>query len=178
VHFCLCLLPRDHFASLISNYGRDAVATDIVHQHSARLDYYKGFASFFKCCPLQWLSYLTPRNFTQFYSTKSERDLNLRKEYDNQMEYRKHLQAFIDRWRYNANRGMYFFVPLLSFILISVYVSRPGAVEDQNLGKGQSPLSSYFVDDYSRGDWLSFRSCSHLKKMKRRSLGEYLRDTD
>ena len=51
---------------------------------------------------------LDPRNFTQFYSTKSERDLNLRKEYDNQMEYRKHLQAFIDRWRYNANRGMCF----------------------------------------------------------------------
>ena len=45
------------------------------------------------------------RNFTQFYSTKSERDLNLRKEYEAQMEYRKHLQAFIDRWRYNANRG-------------------------------------------------------------------------
>ncbi len=45
------------------------------------------------------------RNFTQFYSTKSERDKNLRKEYDNQMDYRKHLQAFIDRWRYNANRG-------------------------------------------------------------------------
>jgi ATPase subunit of ABC transporter with duplicated ATPase domains len=45
------------------------------------------------------------RNFTQFYSTKSERDKNLRKEYENQMEYRKHLQAFIDRWRYNANRG-------------------------------------------------------------------------
>ncbi|KAF9569787.1 P-loop containing nucleoside triphosphate hydrolase protein [Agrocybe pediades] len=64
----------------------DAVATDIVHQHSGRLDYYKG-------------------NFTQFYSTKSERDKNLRKEYDTQMEYRKHLQAFIDRWRYNANRA-------------------------------------------------------------------------
>ncbi|KAF7367411.1 Protein gcn20 [Mycena sanguinolenta] len=64
----------------------DAVATDIVHQHSNRLDYYKG-------------------NFTQFYSTKSERDRNLRKEYDAQMEYRKHLQAFIDRWRYNANRA-------------------------------------------------------------------------
>ena len=44
-------------------------------------------------------------NFTQFYSTKSERDRNLRKEYDTQMEYRKHLQAFIDRWRYNANRA-------------------------------------------------------------------------
>lgn len=44
-------------------------------------------------------------NFTQFYSTKSERDRNLRKEYEAQMEYRKHLQAFIDRWRYNANRA-------------------------------------------------------------------------
>ncbi|ETW78354.1 ABC transporter [Heterobasidion irregulare TC 32-1] len=64
----------------------DAVATDIIHQHSGRLDYYKG-------------------NFTQFYSTKSERERNLQKEYDAQMEYRKHLQAFIDRWRYNANRA-------------------------------------------------------------------------
>ncbi|EGN92667.1 hypothetical protein SERLA73DRAFT_190661 [Serpula lacrymans var. lacrymans S7.3] len=64
----------------------DAVATDIVHQHSGRLDYYKG-------------------NFTQFYSTKSERDRNLRKEYETQMDYRKHLQAFIDKWRYNANRA-------------------------------------------------------------------------
>ncbi|KAF9056398.1 P-loop containing nucleoside triphosphate hydrolase protein [Panaeolus papilionaceus] len=64
----------------------DAVATDIVHQHSGRLDYYKG-------------------NFTQFYSTKSDRDKNLKKEYETQMEYRRHLQAFIDRWRYNANRA-------------------------------------------------------------------------
>ncbi|EJD04492.1 uncharacterized protein FOMMEDRAFT_122300 [Fomitiporia mediterranea MF3/22] len=64
----------------------DAVATDIVHQHSGRLDYYKG-------------------NFTQFYSTKTERDKKLQREYETQMEYRKHLQAFIDRWRYNANRA-------------------------------------------------------------------------
>ncbi|KAF8446446.1 P-loop containing nucleoside triphosphate hydrolase protein [Boletus edulis BED1] len=64
----------------------DAVATDIIHQHSGRLDYYKG-------------------NFSQFYSTKSERDRNMRKEYETQMDYRKHLQAFIDRWRYNANRA-------------------------------------------------------------------------
>ncbi|KAF8837948.1 hypothetical protein BDN67DRAFT_972272 [Paxillus ammoniavirescens] len=64
----------------------DSVATDIIHQHSGRLDYYKG-------------------NFTQFYSTKSERDRNMRKEYETQMEYRKHLQAFIDKWRYNANRA-------------------------------------------------------------------------
>ncbi|KIY63247.1 P-loop containing nucleoside triphosphate hydrolase protein [Cylindrobasidium torrendii FP15055 ss-10] len=64
----------------------DAIATDIVHQHSNRLDYYKG-------------------NFTQFYSTKSDRDANLKKEYEAQMEYRRGLQAFIDRWRYNANRA-------------------------------------------------------------------------
>jgi len=44
-------------------------------------------------------------NFTQFYSTKSERERNLKREYEAQMEYRKHLQAFIDRWRYNANRA-------------------------------------------------------------------------
>ncbi|KAJ7585676.1 P-loop containing nucleoside triphosphate hydrolase protein [Mycena floridula] len=64
----------------------DAIATDIVHQHSGRLDYYKG-------------------NFTQFYSTKSERDAHMMKEYLAQQEYRKSLQAFIDRWRYNANRA-------------------------------------------------------------------------
>lgn len=50
-------------------------------------------------------SYPFYSNFTQFYSTKTERDRNLRKEYETQMEYRAHLQAFIDRWRYNANRA-------------------------------------------------------------------------
>ncbi|MBW0475308.1 hypothetical protein O181_015023 [Austropuccinia psidii MF-1] len=64
----------------------DEVATDIIHQHSQRLDYYKG-------------------NFTQFYATKSERAKNQRREYEAQLQYRQHLQAFIDRWRYNANRA-------------------------------------------------------------------------
>ncbi|KAG0144147.1 hypothetical protein CROQUDRAFT_660312 [Cronartium quercuum f. sp. fusiforme G11] len=64
----------------------DAVATDIIHQHSQRLDYYKG-------------------NFTQFYATKSERAKNQRREYEAQVQYKQHLQAFIDRWRYNANRA-------------------------------------------------------------------------
>jgi ATP-binding cassette subfamily F protein 3 len=54
----------------------DAVATDIVHQHSQRLDYYKG-------------------NFTQFYATKSDRQKNLRKEYETQLVYRQHLQVSI-----------------------------------------------------------------------------------
>ncbi len=65
----------------------DAVATDIIHQHSQRLDYYKG-------------------NFSQFYATKTDREKNAKKEYEAQLTYRQHLQAFIDRWRYNANRGM------------------------------------------------------------------------
>ena len=34
----------------------------------------------------------------------------MRKEYETQMDYRKHLQAFIDRWRYNANRGTCYFL--------------------------------------------------------------------
>jgi ATPase subunit of ABC transporter with duplicated ATPase domains len=38
-------------------------------------------------------------------ATKTERERNQRKEYQTQMEYRAHLQAFIDRWRYNANRA-------------------------------------------------------------------------
>ena len=64
----------------------DAVATDIVHQHSQRLDYFKG-------------------NFTQFWTTRAERGKALRREYEAQMAHRAHLQAFIDRWRYNANRA-------------------------------------------------------------------------
>ncbi|KAK4330868.1 Protein GCN20 [Rhodotorula toruloides] len=64
----------------------NAVATDIIHQHNERLDYYKG-------------------NFAQFYATKSERAKQQRREYESQLQYRQHLQVFIDRWRYNANRA-------------------------------------------------------------------------
>lgn len=62
------------------------VATDIVHMHSERLDYYKG-------------------NFDQFYETRDERRKNQIREYEANQQKRMHLQAFIDRWRYNANRA-------------------------------------------------------------------------
>lgn len=101
VHFCKSHI---NYSCMLIRLNRDAVATDIVHQHSGRLDYYKGFVK--QASLRRYAECLSLRNFTQFYSTKSERDRNLRKEYDTQMEYRKHLQAFIDRWRYNANRGM------------------------------------------------------------------------
>ena len=54
--------------------------------HSEKLDYYKG-------------------NFTNFNATKDERQKAAIREYESQMEYRKHLQDFIDRWRYNAKRA-------------------------------------------------------------------------
>lgn len=63
------------------------VATDIIHQHSERLDYYRG------------------ANFNSFYATKEERRKNAVREYENQMAYRKHLQAFIDKFRYNAGKA-------------------------------------------------------------------------
>jgi ATP-binding cassette subfamily F protein 3 len=34
-----------------------------------------------------------------------DRAKNQKKEYEAQLQYRQHLQAYIDRWRYNANRG-------------------------------------------------------------------------
>ncbi|GAA6030513.1 hypothetical protein JCM8097_006182 [Rhodosporidiobolus ruineniae] len=64
----------------------NAVATDIIHQHNERLDYYKG-------------------NFAQFYATKEERNKQQKREYESQLQYRQHLQAFIDKWRYNAARA-------------------------------------------------------------------------
>ncbi|KAG7713315.1 hypothetical protein KL949_005153 [Ogataea haglerorum] len=63
------------------------VATDIIHQHSERLDYYRG------------------SNFDSFYNTREERLKNQKREYENQMQYRQHLQAFIDKFRYNAAKS-------------------------------------------------------------------------
>ena len=64
----------------------DNVATDIVHMHNEQLESYRG-------------------NYIQFLSTREERLKNQQREYDAQLQYRQHLQAFVDRWRYNANRA-------------------------------------------------------------------------
>ncbi|PGG98327.1 ATP-binding cassette, subfamily F, member 3 [Blastomyces parvus] len=63
------------------------VATDIIHQHAERLDYYRG------------------ANFQSFYATKEERRKTAKREYENQMAQRAHLQAFIDKFRYNAAKS-------------------------------------------------------------------------
>ncbi|KAL9101460.1 MAG: hypothetical protein Q9163_003275 [Psora crenata] len=63
------------------------VATDIIHQHSERLDYYRG------------------ANFDSFYATKEERRKTAKREYENQRVQRQHLQDFIDKFRYNAAKS-------------------------------------------------------------------------
>lgn len=63
------------------------VATDIIYQHNERLDYYRG------------------QDFDTFYATKEERRKTAQREYDNQMAYRKHMQEFIDKYRYNAAKS-------------------------------------------------------------------------
>jgi len=62
-------------------------STDIIHQHSMRLDYYRG------------------ANFDTFYATREERKKTAKREYENQMAQRAHLQAFIDKFRYNAAKS-------------------------------------------------------------------------
>ncbi|KAI9222799.1 P-loop containing nucleoside triphosphate hydrolase protein [Blastocladiella britannica] len=64
----------------------DSVATDIIHQHDERLDVYRG-------------------NYSIFEKTSDERRKQAQREYDSQMQVRAHLQAFVDRWRYNAKRA-------------------------------------------------------------------------
>lgn len=93
------------------------------------------------------------RNFTQFYSTKSDRDLNLRKEYDNQMDYRKHLQAFIDRWRYNANRGKH--RPTRHISISVLIIIHNSAAQAQSRIKILEKASILFCS-ISRAAWLWF----------------------
>jgi len=74
---------------LVVSHDREflnSIATDIVHLHSKRLDAYKG-------------------NYENFLKTRTERQKCQQKEYEAQKEYRDHIQVFIDRFRYNANRA-------------------------------------------------------------------------
>lgn len=64
----------------------DAVATDIIHMHSQRLESYRG-------------------NYENFVKTMTEKLTNQQREYEAQQMHRQHLQAFVDRWRYNAKRA-------------------------------------------------------------------------
>ena len=62
----------------------DQVATDILHIHSRKVDSYRG-------------------NYTEYFHTMTEKLKNQQREYESQMEYRKHIQEFIDKFRYKAS---------------------------------------------------------------------------
>ena len=44
-------------------------------------------------------------NYENFLKTKTENLKNQQSEYEAQLEYRQHIQIFIDRFSYNANRA-------------------------------------------------------------------------
>ncbi|XP_050097790.1 ATP-binding cassette sub-family F member 3 [Anopheles aquasalis] len=64
----------------------DTVPTDILYLHSLRIETFKG-------------------NYEQFDKTRTERHKAQRREYEAQLAHRNHVQEFIDRFRYNANRA-------------------------------------------------------------------------
>ncbi|XP_011686030.1 PREDICTED: ATP-binding cassette sub-family F member 3 isoform X2 [Wasmannia auropunctata] len=64
----------------------DTVPTDILYMRAQKLEPYKG-------------------NYEQFAKTKGEREKNQQREYEAQMAKRAHVQEFIDKFRYNANRA-------------------------------------------------------------------------
>jgi ATPase subunit of ABC transporter with duplicated ATPase domains len=64
----------------------NAVCTDVLHLHSRTIVTYRG-------------------NFDTFEKTMRERQRNARAAAEAQDAKRKHMQAFIDRFRFNANRA-------------------------------------------------------------------------
>ncbi|GLH04214.1 Multidrug resistance protein homolog 65 [Gryllus bimaculatus] len=64
----------------------DTVPTDILHLHTQRIDSYRG-------------------NYENFEKTKAEKLKNQQREFEAQQQHRAHVQEFIDRFRYNANRA-------------------------------------------------------------------------
>lgn len=78
-----------HGTLLVVSHDRnflDEVPTDMLHLHSHRIDSYKG-------------------NYSEFTNTMTERLKSQQREYDAQMEHRAHVQAFIDKFRFNAKRA-------------------------------------------------------------------------
>jgi len=64
----------------------NSVATDILHLNNQQIVPYRG-------------------NYENFLKTRNENLKNQQREYEAQLEYRQHIQIFIDRFRYNANRA-------------------------------------------------------------------------
>lgn len=75
------LLIVSHDRSFINS-----VSQEVLFLHSQKIECYKG-------------------NYENFLKIRAENLKNQQREYNAQMEYRQHIQIFIDRFRYNANRA-------------------------------------------------------------------------
>lgn len=75
------LLVVSHDQSFLNN-----ISTDILHFHNKHIDPYKG-------------------DYDNFMKAKLEKFKNQIKEYEAQLAFRKHVQEFIDKFRYNAKRA-------------------------------------------------------------------------
>lgn len=64
----------------------NAVSQEILFLHQQKIEPFRG-------------------NYENFLKTKTENLKNQQREYEAQLEYRQHIQIFIDRFRYNANRA-------------------------------------------------------------------------
>eukprot|EP01006_Ploeotia_vitrea_P062875 TRINITY_DN84557_c0_g1_i1.p1 TRINITY_DN84557_c0_g1~~TRINITY_DN84557_c0_g1_i1.p1 ORF type:complete len:728 (+),score=117.92 TRINITY_DN84557_c0_g1_i1:30-2186(+) len=64
----------------------NAVCTDIIHYSDKKLTYYKG-------------------DYDMFEKTRYEKLKNLERSREAQEKHRAHMQAFVDRWRYNAKKA-------------------------------------------------------------------------
>ena len=71
---------------MIYNLFVSQVPTDILYLKAQKIEAYRG-------------------NYEQFAKTKGERERNQQREYEAQQAKRAHVQEFIDRFRYNANRA-------------------------------------------------------------------------
>ncbi len=103
----------------------NAVTTDIIHLNDGTLTPYKG-------------------RFSDFVATRNERLRNEWREYESQLQYRQHLQAFIDRWRYNAKRAPQAQSKLKILEKLGPLV-KP-ADDMQGLGQGQDSVYFHFPD--------------------------------
>eukprot|EP00026_Physarum_polycephalum_P002944 Phypoly_transcript_02953.p1 GENE.Phypoly_transcript_02953~~Phypoly_transcript_02953.p1 ORF type:complete len:720 (+),score=154.84 Phypoly_transcript_02953:428-2587(+) len=89
-----CLWLENYLASwdktlVIVSHQRDflnAVCTDIIHLNNKKLDFYRG-------------------NYDSYEKVRNDRLKNQQKQHEAQDKQRKHMQAFIDRFRYNAKRA-------------------------------------------------------------------------
>nr|APD26560.1 ATP-binding cassette transporter subfamily F member 3 protein [Brachionus koreanus] len=78
-----------HGTLLIVSHDRsflNAVAQEILYLHNQIIEPFRG-------------------NYENFLKTRNENLKNQQREYESQLEYRQHIQVFIDRFRYNANRA-------------------------------------------------------------------------